>query len=239
MKLLRTAAILSLLFAVSFSLSTPLARADGESCNTQVNNCGSLELCATSGLCHSSDTSCGTCGLNTQCQSGTCVAFTPASTQGSVVTCAAGFTLDSATNTCVPTPTPTPNPAQTNGLPGTTGSGSSGTTGSTGTTGGSSGVNLTQLTNFKNGTLTFINTIAVPILIAIAFIVFLWGVAKAYIISGASEEARKQGHQIILWGVIGFVVVFSLWGIVNLALSIFGVTAGGSAASQNLAPPTL
>ena len=47
--------------------------------------------------------------------------------------------------------------------------------------------------------LNIINGILVPVLFALAFIVFLYGVAKAYIFSTGDEEAVKTGHKIILW----------------------------------------
>ncbi len=104
-----------------------------------------------------------------------------------------------------------------------------------------SGINTAELNLYKNGILGVINGIAMPILIALAFLVFLWGVAKAYILKGASESDREKGHEIILWGVIGFVVIFAIWGIVNIALEIFGLTGsvGQSASGSGLLPPQL
>lgn len=60
-----------------------------------------------------------------------------------------------------------------------------------------------------------------PLLYAIAFIAFLIGIVRYFFYSG--EEARENGKQFILWGLIGFVVIFSVWGIVKLLLSTFGI----------------
>lgn len=79
--------------------------------------------------------------------------------------------------------------------------------------------------------LYLINSVAVPVLFAIAFIVFLYGIAKAYIFSGGDAEAVSEGHRLVLWGIIGFVVMISLWGLVNVVSSTFGL--GGYSA-----PPT-
>lgn len=68
-----------------------------------------------------------------------------------------------------------------------------------------------------------INGVLVPLIFAIAFIMFLWGVAKAYIIHGDDETERSKGHQLILWGVIGFAVMVSLWGLVNVVATSFGL----------------
>ena len=51
---------------------------------------------------------------------------------------------------------------------------------------------------------------------------------RAYIFSHGDPEKVKEGHQLILWGIIGFVVMISLWGIVNVVANTFGL-AGYSA----------
>lgn len=76
--------------------------------------------------------------------------------------------------------------------------------------------------------LYLINDVAVPLIFAVAFIVFLYGIAKAYIISQGDPEAVKQGHQLVLWGIIGFVVMISIWGLVNVVASTFGLDGYGA-----------
>ena len=76
--------------------------------------------------------------------------------------------------------------------------------------------------------LYLINDVAVPVLFAIAFIVFLYGIASAYIFSQGDETARANGHHLILWGIIGFVVMLSLWGLVNIAANTFGLAGYGA-----------
>jgi len=62
----------------------------------------------------------------------------------------------------------------------------------------------------------FINDYLIPFIWAIAFVAFIWGVFQYFIAGGANEEQRDKGKQLIFWGVIGFVVMICLWGIVNL-----------------------
>lgn len=74
------------------------------------------------------------------------------------------------------------------------------------------------------GTILYIiNAILVPVLFALAFIVFLYGVAKAYIFSGGEPEEVSKGHKLVLWGIVAFVVMLSLWGLVNVVASTFGL----------------
>lgn len=58
----------------------------------------------------------------------------------------------------------------------------------------------------------------IPFLYAIAFLFFLFGVARFFF--SDSEENRKKGKDFALYGIIGFFVLFSVWGIVKLLLSV-------------------
>lgn len=55
-----------------------------------------------------------------------------------------------------------------------------------------------------------------------AFVVFIWGVFE--FIKGAGEEkAREDGRRAIMWGLIGLVVIFGAFGILNIALHTFNL----------------
>jgi hypothetical protein len=69
--------------------------------------------------------------------------------------------------------------------------------------------------------LEFIEVFLVPLIFALAFLLFLWGMFKYFFWN--TEEGKEQGRQLILWGVIAFVVMFSIWGIVNLLVYGFGL----------------
>jgi len=72
--------------------------------------------------------------------------------------------------------------------------------------------------------LYLINSVLVPVLFAVAFVVFLYGVAKSYIFSHGEAAEIEKGHKLILWGIIGFAVMVSLWGLVNVVANTFGLT---------------
>lgn len=61
-----------------------------------------------------------------------------------------------------------------------------------------------------------INNVAVPLVFAIAFIVFIWGVFMYFIAGGHDEEKQSQGKSLMLWGLIGFFIMVSVWGLVNI-----------------------
>lgn len=68
-----------------------------------------------------------------------------------------------------------------------------------------------------------INSVLVPVLFAIAFLMFLWGIAKSYIIHGDTPAEVEKGHKLVMWGIIGFAVMISVWGLVNVVANTFGL----------------
>jgi hypothetical protein len=77
-----------------------------------------------------------------------------------------------------------------------------------------------------NGTTGFIgllNTVVVPVIFALAFLVFVWGVVNYFFLHGGEEAKREEGRSFILWGLIGLAVLFSVWGLLNILLSTLGL----------------
>lgn len=61
-----------------------------------------------------------------------------------------------------------------------------------------------------------INNVLVPVLFAVAFIVFLWGAFQTFIWGANSEEVKEHGKNLMIYGLIGFFVMVSIWGLVNI-----------------------
>lgn len=73
----------------------------------------------------------------------------------------------------------------------------------------------------------------------IALVVFLWGVFE-YIRGGNNKEKRKDGNQHMLWGIIGFVIMFGVYGIINILLGTFGIKGARiNTDEQTFDPPPL
>lgn len=69
----------------------------------------------------------------------------------------------------------------------------------------------------------FINDTLVYVIFALAFLFFLFGVFKYFFGSGKNaEENRREGGKFILWSIIAFAVMISVWGLVNLLVNTFG-----------------
>jgi hypothetical protein len=95
---------------------------------------------------------------------------------------------------------------------------------------GSSVININRgyLESVGYGIIDIINLVIVPVLMAVAFLFFIWGVYR-YFIQGATTEADlKTGRNMVLWSVIGFAAIVSVWGLVALVLNTFGLGPGGS-----------
>ena len=67
----------------------------------------------------------------------------------------------------------------------------------------------------------------VPILIGIAVIAFLYGVLK-FVFNAGNEEARKTGRDVMIWGIVGIVVMVSVWGLVGSLQTTFGLQNGNN-----------
>lgn len=61
----------------------------------------------------------------------------------------------------------------------------------------------------------------IPLFGAIAFFAFVLGVAR-FIKAAGNEKEVKDSKNIIIWGVIGMFVLFTIWGIISFLKSEFG-----------------
>ena len=74
---------------------------------------------------------------------------------------------------------------------------------------------------------TFINNTVIPALIALAFLVLVYGIFQNFFLGRDDEEAREKGKQLILYSVIGMLLIVSVWGIVALLSGALGLNQGG------------
>ena len=79
------------------------------------------------------------------------------------------------------------------------------------------------LSPFFREIVDFINETLVPFIFAIAFLIFVWGVFKYFILGGGDSTKQEEGKQFMLYGIAGFVIMVSVWGIVNLLASGLGL----------------
>ena len=89
---------------------------------------------------------------------------------------------------------------------------------------------INNLSDAGSFIINIINNVFVPVLFAVAFIVFLYGVFETFILGARNDTAKEKGKTLMLWGLIGFFVMVSLWGLVNILVGTiqFGNNTGPS-----------
>jgi hypothetical protein len=88
-------------------------------------------------------------------------------------------------------------------------------------------VGAQQLTNITTLIVQIRNivNILIPLMFAIALLVFFYGVVK-YIFSAGDEGTRERAVRIMLGGIIALFVIASVWGIVAFLGSALGINQG-------------
>ncbi len=63
----------------------------------------------------------------------------------------------------------------------------------------------------------------IPVLFALALLLFVWGVINYFILGAGDEGKRETGRSYMLYAIIGLVAITAVWGIVGLFTQILGV----------------
>lgn len=74
-------------------------------------------------------------------------------------------------------------------------------------------------------TITDIINAIVPLMIGVAFLVFIYGVIS-YVLAGGDDKKTSTARQTMIYGIIGLAVILGAWGIVAIILNTIGVDAG-------------
>jgi len=69
----------------------------------------------------------------------------------------------------------------------------------------------------------FINQVLVPAILAVAFLVFVWGMVKYFVIGGADDKSKSDGKSLMLYATAGFVIILIFFGIVNIIANGLGL----------------
>lgn len=83
-----------------------------------------------------------------------------------------------------------------------------------------------QNTDFQtslSNILEFTNTVLIPFIIGIGFLVFVWGMFQFFILGGSNDESKEKGKSLMIYATLGFVLIIVFWGVVNLLAGSTGL----------------
>lgn len=72
----------------------------------------------------------------------------------------------------------------------------------------------------------FINEVLIPFILGLAFLVFAVNAIRFFVIGGNNTEGQENARNLALYGVGAFVMILSLWGLVNLLANGIGLNEG-------------
>lgn len=68
-----------------------------------------------------------------------------------------------------------------------------------------------------------INDSIIPLIFALAVVMFVWGVVQ-FVLNSDEEAKKAKGKQFMIWGIIALAVMISVWGLVGILGATFGFT---------------
>ena len=74
---------------------------------------------------------------------------------------------------------------------------------------------------FVNEEVVPLGDAVISLFYGLAFLFFIFGMFRFFFSS--DQEHREKGKSFALWGIIGLVVLFGVWGFVKILLSVVGV----------------
>lgn len=83
--------------------------------------------------------------------------------------------------------------------------------------------NAGPLEDLLKNILVFGNTVLIPFIIGIGFLVFVWGMFQYFIAGGANDESKEKGKKLMINATIGFVVIIIFFGAINLLTTSTGL----------------
>lgn len=81
---------------------------------------------------------------------------------------------------------------------------------------------LNTLTDFINSLTCLASKSLVPLVFAIALLVFVYGVVK-YVIAAKDSHDREEGRMFMIYGIIALFVMVSVWGLVAVLANTFNI----------------
>ncbi len=88
--------------------------------------------------------------------------------------------------------------------------------------------NFGEVGGFIGTIMAFINSTLIPLVFALALLMFIWGMFQFFIMGGSDEGSQEKGKSLMLYAIAGFVLMVSIWGIVNMLANGLGFSGNES-----------
>ena len=62
----------------------------------------------------------------------------------------------------------------------------------------------------------------IPLIFALALAMFFWGVVQ-FVLNSSEEAKKERGKEFMIWGIIALAVMVSVWGLVKILGTTFGI----------------
>lgn len=85
--------------------------------------------------------------------------------------------------------------------------------------------------------LSIINNYIVPVIFAVAFVVFILGIYRFFIYHGGNSEKVAEGRKFVVWSILGFILMFSIWGLINIFMNTLGFSSSTRPAFPTFGAP--
>ena len=82
------------------------------------------------------------------------------------------------------------------------------------------------------GVVSNVLNILIPILITAALVYFIWGVIS-YVIAKDADD-KEKARSVVTRGILGLFIVVSVWGLIGIIQSTFGIGAGGQLTGEQI-----
>lgn len=79
------------------------------------------------------------------------------------------------------------------------------------------------LLSLLQNTIIFMDSVVVPFLFGIAFLMFVINVFRFFILEGSNEDGRKKAKDLAIYSVAAFVFLIIFWGIVKIFVDSSGI----------------
>ena len=86
-----------------------------------------------------------------------------------------------------------------------------------------------DITSFLNKVNALILNPLILLMFSVSFVYFIYGIVK-FLSADVADKSREEARNSIMWGIVGMVIMFSVYGIIKFILYTYGIPTTGPGA---------